>query len=709
MANWISSKLKAAETILQQIDQQAAESLKKNEKPQIDELNFDTATKIGGGNLPLKDQFKKKPLENNDFHGSLRTDPSLKSLSVSINKNESSNSPKEVVGTPKSSSKPKPTLTDSDWTQLLSTPSQPTSSGGAPSRGNGHSGIRGLRKEGRRQGAVASVSAGSEVRRNQKSSSSSVVSKPVTRKGSVEGNKLNGKASDGDESSFSDSAGRSSNVKLQGDGGKFLEGRELDCKEVGMSPFVKPNDKGNEENAGTFNSRNLSLKSALPSENDIPQSEMVSSGAGKVDGISDVKVQMADGHHRLGSTVRGKREFNNVASRSSTSDDLKRSSSSMSDGSSDSRSDSGSSSDSEDEREREERRRRREKILAEKAAAKAVDAIKERENMVARLEGEKQSLEKILEEQTKQHAQEASKLQLNMMETMEAVELEKQKHNNTRMEVLARLAKLETANADLARSLATVQWNLEVEVNQVAELRQQIELKEVNHEELRRKISNTHQTGTSLKKLAASKGVELEREILEEEYSFVTDKIGKVQDKAKQLEANIDLTRKEMEEPTEVEVELKRRLDQMTEHLIQKQAQVEALSSEKATILFRIETVSKMLEENKSMTDFAGTSSRDLESGAWELSDSKLKPLIEDKIRSGRKHLYSLLQQFDAIFLAGAVFLRRNPTAKLWSLVYLICLHFWVIYILMSHSQPSNASVSGAVFSLENINKTSGV
>lgn len=29
------------------------------------------------------------------------------------------------------------------------------------------------------------------------------------------------------------------------------------------------------------------------------------------------------------------------------------------------------------------------------------------------------------------------------METMEAVELEKQRHNNTRMEVLARLAKLE--------------------------------------------------------------------------------------------------------------------------------------------------------------------------------------------------------------------------------------------------------------------------
>jgi hypothetical protein len=34
------------------------------------------------------------------------------------------------------------------------------------------------------------------------------------------------------------------------------------------------------------------------------------------------------------------------------------------------------------------------------------------------------------------------------------------------------------------------------------------------------------------------------------------------------------MTRKEMEDPTEVEIELKRRLGQLTDHLIQKQAQV---------------------------------------------------------------------------------------------------------------------------------------
>lgn len=37
----------------------------------------------------------------------------------------------------------------------------------------------------------------------------------------------------------------------------------------------------------------------------------------------------------------------------------------------------------------------------------------------------------------------ASELQTTMMETMEAVDVEKQKHNNTRMEALARLARLE--------------------------------------------------------------------------------------------------------------------------------------------------------------------------------------------------------------------------------------------------------------------------
>ncbi|KAJ7975217.1 Golgin candidate 2 [Quillaja saponaria] len=182
--------------------------------------------------------------------------------------------------------------------------------------------------------------------------------------------------------------------------------------------------------------------------------------------------------------------------------------------------------------------------------------------------------------------------------------------------------------------------------------------------------------------------------------------------KVRKLEADIEITRKEVEDPIEVEVELKQRFGQMTDHLIQKQAQVESLSSEKASLLFRIEAASRMVDENMSASDtadLASASSKGLESGTWGLSNSKLKPLLKDRIHSGRKHLGSLFQQLDSIFSAGAVFLKRNPMAKLWSLVYLICLRFWVVYILMSGSQASNEARSGALVSLQNINNTSGL
>lgn len=692
MANWISSKLKAAETLLQQIDQQAADSLRKNERPYADELNVDTPTK-SEGIVPLKDQLKKKPQENNDYNGKLRSDPNFSTL----NSKET-----EISSAPKPSPKPKSsTLTDSDWTELLGTPNQSTSS--LVNRSNGGSVIRGLRKDGKRRGSSGANVLVSEVKRNQKSSGDG---SSVLKSGwkSREESKFKGKAGDGEESSSSDSLGRSSSVDVQSDG-KYLEGREIDRNETGVKLVGESKNERNEENGRHFESKGVSSEDSSP----LNQTVEMKSVLEKVDVVSDVKMRMDNVQGRLRNTIK-ENQKSVASSRSSVSDDLKRGSSSTIDLSSDSDSDSGSTSDSESENERREKKKRREKILAEKLAARAVEAIKERENVVARLEGEKQSLEKILEDRAKQQAQEASDLQTTMMETLDAVDLEKQKHNNTRREALERLAKLETANADLARSLATVQWNLEVQVNWVAEIREQIELKEATCEEIKRRISNSHQTGTSLKQLAASKGMEFEREILEAEYSLIADKVIQLQDKAKKLEANIEITKKEMEEPTEVETELKQRLGQMTDHLIQKQAQVEALSSEKATLLFRIEAVSRFLDENKTMlADSVSTSSRDLESGRWELSESNWGPLFHDRMRSGRKHLGSLLQQLDAIFLAGQVFLRRNSRAKAWSLVYLVCLHFWVIYIFMSHSRESNGVKSGAVISLENINNTAGV
>ncbi|RZB95399.1 golgin candidate 2-like [Glycine soja] len=689
MSNWISSKLKAAENILHQIDQQAAESLRKNEDFRLEEPSIDAPFKSGSG-VSLKDQLKKKPLESNEYRGKLRSDPNFDGL-------------KATASAPKLSPKSGPTLTDDDWTELLSAPS-PTQSIASASGGNHGNGLpapRGLgRSSSRKQKGLSSGSLATDVKRNPRTGNSGLRS--LQKSDSVKEVKLSRKASDdGKESTSSTSTGRNSAVESETDGkwGKGLEYADKDSSEK-----LVVEEKRNEENQHHFNYRDISPPELLQEDDKTLAAETLL--AWGVDEDQEAKiVEDVDGNQSR-SMIQGRHELNSI------SDDLKRGSPVASDGISDSDTDSGSTSDSESEHEREERRKRRERILAEKVAAKAINAIKERENIVAKLEGEKESLEKILEERAKQQAQEASQLQSTMMETMEAVELEKQKHNNTRMEVLARLAKLETVNADLARSLAAVQWSLEVEVKQVSELRQQISSKELFHEELRRRMKNPRQTGASQNQLV-SKSVELEREIHEAEHSLINNKVAQLQEKARKLEADIEMTRKEIEEPTEVEVELKRRLQQMTDHLIQKQAKVESLSSEKASLVFRIEAVSRLLDENMSASGAANmnpaSSSSDLESGLWELSNSKLKPMLKARIHSGKIQLGSLLQQLDYIFVTGALFLKRNSTAKLWALIYLVCLHFWVFYILLSHSSPSNEGRSGAQISLENINNTGGV
>ncbi|XP_026386827.1 golgin candidate 2-like [Papaver somniferum] len=663
MSNWISSKLKKAESFLQQIDQQAAESLGHNELPRSEEHNNKIPTKIESV-VPLKDQLKKKSEpERHDSHN-LRKERK-KDVGVAA-------TPSKLVTKPTPPPKvvPPSTLTDSDWTELLSTPKQ------AQGNSNGMSVVRGSKKDVKK--ILEVKKSAPPVRRTVSNKF-----KPKGSENSVDAGVVSSKVSDGDESGSSDSLHRKS-------GSGSGSGSSKDERYVVERDNVV---------AGTRDGVPHAADESLTTEK-------VSSMLEKFDGAKENQMNGDNDGLRL--------KKSNAAVESSVRQDSQGESSSESEGQTGSDSDSSSSSESENERKRrEERERRREQIRAEKAAAKAVEAIKERENVVARLEGEKQSLEKILEERAKQQAQEASELQTSMMETMDAVDLEKQKHNNTRMEALTRLAKLETANADLARSLAATQWNLEVEANRVAELRQQLELKEGGHEDLKRRMSNIHQSGTGpCPNQEASKGAEFERDILEAEYSFTCDKIVQLREKAKKLEESIEVTRNEMENPTAVEAELKRRLSQLTDHLIQKQAQVESLSSEKATLHLRIETTSRLLEESKSTLQFsemAGSSSKDdLEAGTWGTSNSlRVRPMIAEKIRSGGQHFESLLVQLDIIFSAGAAFLRRNSSAKVYALVYIVCLHFWVAYILMSNSDVGTIR-SGAVISLETINKTTG-
>lgn len=347
-------------------------------------MNYETPSKATDI-LPLKDQLKKKTPENKDSIGKLRNDHSL---------NFSGDRKKEKDTSAYVNVNPKSSLTDSDWTELLSAPNK-TANGGS----------RGLRKDGRRQGSSGSNLTALVAKRSQKAPKNSVsnsLRKPdiVSDSKVNDGGSFDGKPSDGEDSRFSDSMRSVSTVDLQSDY-ENKETRKSATKDATESFVAEHTGEANDERNGEkSDSNDTSVDGSSNSTYENNSSVMVSPTA---DGVSDLKMRMTDNHNKLESTI-GKISESNASLRKS--DFTKRASSSGSDGASDSETDSVSTSDSEVEREREERRRRREQILAEKAAAKAIETIKERENKVARLEGEKQSLEKILEERAKQQAQE---------------------------------------------------------------------------------------------------------------------------------------------------------------------------------------------------------------------------------------------------------------------------------------------------------------
>ncbi|KAI0495345.1 hypothetical protein KFK09_025495 [Dendrobium nobile] len=604
MAGWISSKLKVAENLLQQIDQQAADSLGKADKPRRSPSATDLASVTAKHN---------QPQPGADYSTSATKFPLLKKSTPDLAKVSVLQSPSSFSA----SAKPTPDPTVIDWTELLSSPSP-----NVPA-------------------TVPRVADGSAV---QRPSLLSVVKKPAISK--------NGKSSSRRAATPSSSS---------------------------SSSPVFPSSKEHRDGENQIRQGELQ-KSHLSGGEPLSISE-----AGRLEIVTDWNRSKEEG-----AKLKADSQFINVSTKHSLE--------SVRDSDSDTESSSGSDSE-EETRRAEERRKRREHILAAKAARAATDAINEKEDIVARLEGEKESLEKILEERERQQAKEASELQMSMIETMEAVDLEKQKHNSTRMEALARLAELEAQNAVLAKSLAAEQWNLEVALNRVAELKQQIGFKELTQEELKRRMSTIKKQSSSPSIMESLRKDTVEREILDAEYSFTCDKIARLKDKARWLEESIGKTKSEILQPTEVELELKKRLSQLTDHLIQKQTQVESLSSEKSTLVFRMEKLSRMLDENALPLEDGEFESLDIETGRWQHSGYATKAALRERIRSGRQQLGLVIRQLDAIFSAGAIFVRRNTMAQFFSFFYLICLHLWVLYILMSHSQVSDGASQGSSFS----------
>ncbi|KAF3777027.1 Golgin candidate 2 [Nymphaea thermarum] len=548
MANWLSSKLKVAESLLQQIDQQAAESLRKNEKSRPETVNPELPMKAE--TVPLRDQFKKKNLEKN-----LEKNPDEVPKTLDLQKSGRKRRPEVIAKSRKTSPAPSnQVVNDGDWTELLGSPES------IPVPGKSNSAV--------------DKCAANETKRNQihglNQTSSFVGSGPKHTQidsALLETKKVHKQTSFGSKLVKDFEVLTEKKVGLDAlasDFGKLDRGLFTSIDEVFMKMDVesrnvpdgldpsqlkfesykqvpvdslamvekddiatgdkspvhrrkysteesevaecgknfencnvdKPHSKVSDDKLispenGIFHERgetssgvrsdDLSLPNQITSEKSIRRAFREKEDACishvKENGLlaskhSDTKIQANGDDNKitvgrsvsvLNVGVSGLQDMQRGAERFSglPADEMDPNlGSSESEARSSSDSESGSPSDSDNEGIRREERKRRQQLIAEAAA---VEAIREHDSIVAMLEEEKQHLEEILEEREKEQVQEASKLQSNMEEVMEAVELEKQKHNSTRMEAMARLSKLETANAELARSLASTQWELEKE------------------------------------------------------------------------------------------------------------------------------------------------------------------------------------------------------------------------------------------------------
>lgn len=360
----------------------------------------------------------------------------------------------------------------------------------------------------------------------------------------------------------------------------------------------------------------------------------------------------------------------------------------------------------------------RRKELAAIRVATAQAAIREREIFVEKLEKEVVTLKRVLAEREEQQNREAAELRLSITEVLHALESEKKLHNSTRMEALAEESQLENQNADLAKSLGALQWELEEQMSQVLKARNILEAKEAIKAELERSLAKIrhdtcHSQQNNESKLAGKSNDE--DFSFEEEQSDLWKNIQQCQIQVKDLELKIHGLKVSRHAPTQTEMELESHLVQLTDHLIQKQAQVEALSSEKATLLIRLEAISNAIEEERAMASSQASRNKmgfrknfdwdpyydDMEHGFSRSYDSKTKSFTYHVGKSsttvgsmGSQTLSPVLRQLNTVFSAGIFYLRRHRWAQAFTVVYIISLHLWVFFVLFMNSKPSQQTLA---------------
>ncbi|XP_022540807.2 golgin subfamily A member 5 [Astyanax mexicanus] len=136
------------------------------------------------------------------------------------------------------------------------------------------------------------------------------------------------------------------------------------------------------------------------------------------------------------------------------------------------------------------------------------------------------------------------------------------------------------------------------------------------------------------------------------------------------------------------QAELEGRLHQLTETLIQKQTMLEALGTEKSSLIFQLER----LEQQLKSVQGGQSSGPHINMVAVEGPGARQRntPVLFSDHDSSATGVYGKVREaastIDRFSIRLGIFLRRYPAARVFVIVYMALLHLWVMIVLLTYT-----------------------
>uniref|UniRef100_UPI0037E89138 golgin subfamily A member 5 n=1 Tax=Semicossyphus pulcher TaxID=241346 RepID=UPI0037E89138 len=196
----------------------------------------------------------------------------------------------------------------------------------------------------------------------------------------------------------------------------------------------------------------------------------------------------------------------------------------------------------------------------------------------------------------------------------------------------------------------------------------------------------------------AKQEMDAEMERYKQELQYLEDEQHRakttLQSRIKDREDEIQKLRNQLTNKTlsNSQTELENRLHQLTETLIQKQTMLEALGTEKSSLVFQLERLEQQLKNAQggpsggqaiNMSGLEGPGARQRNTPVL-FSDSD-SPGVYGKVRKAASTI-------DRFSIRLGIFLRRYPMARVFVILYMAILHLWVMIVLLTYTPEMHHS-----------------